>query len=149
MVTLKARLGLTPDYITELLTPYEPECSLRSSSRELLDQRSGENKPLDSDGDQAGSLCLLLKLFKIIVFRMACSWVAFSFFFYLCFRRVILSGLLQFIIYLLFILLLFLCRAVCHLFLKSAISIKNDNNNNNNSYSGPILITDIWNWYSF
>lgn len=74
MVTLKTRLGLTPDYITELLTPCEPECSLRSSSRGLLDQRSGENKTLDSDGDQAGSLCLLLlKLFKIIDFRMASS----------------------------------------------------------------------------
>ncbi|KAF7662068.1 hypothetical protein LDENG_00246030 [Lucifuga dentata] len=31
LITFKALLGLAPSYITEMLTPYEPVCSLRSS----------------------------------------------------------------------------------------------------------------------
>lgn len=36
MFSFKVRLGLAPDYITDLLTPYVPEC-LRSSGRGLLE----------------------------------------------------------------------------------------------------------------
>lgn len=35
-IDFKTRLGLALDYISELLTPYAPECSLISSSRGLL-----------------------------------------------------------------------------------------------------------------
>ena len=36
LITFKARLGLAPSYITEMLTPYEPVRSFRSSGGALL-----------------------------------------------------------------------------------------------------------------
>ncbi|KAF7641764.1 hypothetical protein LDENG_00272630, partial [Lucifuga dentata] len=36
LITFKALLGLAPSYITEILTPYEPVHSLRSSAGTLL-----------------------------------------------------------------------------------------------------------------
>lgn len=53
-------LWLAPDYITDLLTPYEPECILRSSDRGLLvipwsrlrTETPGETEPLESEALQ-------------------------------------------------------------------------------------------------
>jgi len=53
LFTFKARLGLAPSYIAELLTPYEPPCSLRSSGRSLL---AVPKSRLRTKGDRAFSV---------------------------------------------------------------------------------------------
>ena len=53
LITFKARLGLAPSYVTEMLTPYEPVRSLRSSGGGLL---AVPKSRLKSKGDQAFSV---------------------------------------------------------------------------------------------
>ncbi|KAF7662560.1 hypothetical protein LDENG_00232550, partial [Lucifuga dentata] len=51
LITFKALLGLALSYITEMLTPYEPVCSLRSSGRIFLAVPKSRPK---SKGDHQG-----------------------------------------------------------------------------------------------
>ncbi|KAF7644086.1 hypothetical protein LDENG_00228060 [Lucifuga dentata] len=50
LITFKARLGLVPSYICDMLTAYEPACSLRSSGSNLL---TIANSNLKTKGDWA------------------------------------------------------------------------------------------------
>ena len=53
LITFKARRGLAPSYITDMLTPYEPARSLRSSGGALL---AVPKSRLKSKGDRAFSI---------------------------------------------------------------------------------------------
>ncbi|KAF7642196.1 hypothetical protein LDENG_00262360, partial [Lucifuga dentata] len=57
LITFKALLGLAPSYVTEMLTPYEPVCSLISSGGTLL---AVPKSRLKSKGDRAFAIRALL-----------------------------------------------------------------------------------------
>lgn len=50
LITFKACLGLAPSYLAEMLTPYKPVCSFRSSGGSL---RATPNSKLKSKGAHA------------------------------------------------------------------------------------------------
>jgi hypothetical protein len=54
MVTFNAVLNLAPDYLCDLIVPYNPACSLRSESKHLLSEQTFRHK---SFGGRAFSTC--------------------------------------------------------------------------------------------
>lgn len=72
MITLKGHsLGLTPNYSTDLLTPYEPDCSQRPAGRGLFSIPRSRLQTRRSR--QASSVPALESLLKIKCFKIAPS----------------------------------------------------------------------------
>ena len=119
MITFKACLWLAPDYITDLSTPYGPECSLRSSSRGLLviprsrlkirgERAFGVRAPrlwndLPEEIRQASSVSAFKSPLKMRFFRIAFSWIGYSSVFTLLVFTVFYASLVIITVVLLFI----------------------------------------------
>ena len=57
MITFKTRHGLAPEYLTDMLTPYEPVRSLRSAGGALLTVRLEVNGPSPPGSLGFGTTC--------------------------------------------------------------------------------------------